>query len=71
MNFYTKTFGWKFDKWEGDSFDYWFVTAGQAPELGIDGGMGLKATSYAGLIMRSILKISTNQLKMLQKTVAR
>ncbi|MGV8905794.1 MAG: VOC family protein [Acetobacterium sp.] len=49
IDFYTKTFGWKFDKWEGGGFDYWLITTGQASELGIDGGMGLKATSYAGV----------------------
>lgn len=49
INFYTKTFGWKFDKWEGGSFDYWLITTGKAPELGMDGGMGIKANDYPGV----------------------
>jgi uncharacterized protein len=38
IDFYTKIFGWKFTKWEGP-FDYWLISTGKAPEIGIDGGL--------------------------------
>jgi predicted enzyme related to lactoylglutathione lyase len=38
IDFYTKVFGWKIDKW-GGPMDYWLVTTGQAPEPGIDGAL--------------------------------
>jgi predicted enzyme related to lactoylglutathione lyase len=37
--FYADAFGWKVDKWGGPT-DYWLVTTGEAPEVGIDGGIG-------------------------------
>jgi predicted enzyme related to lactoylglutathione lyase len=43
--FYTEVFGWKAQKWEGPA-DYWLlttgeaVTAGEAGEPGINGGIG-------------------------------
>ena len=38
VQFYTKVFGWKVEKWQGP-MDYWLVTTGQAPEPGIDGAL--------------------------------
>ena len=38
MEFYSKVFGWKFQKWEGP-MDYWLITTGDAPEPGINGGL--------------------------------
>ncbi|MDD1775422.1 MAG: VOC family protein [Methanobacterium sp.] len=38
IEFYTKVFGWKIQKWEGE-FDYWLVTAGEEDEPGIDGAI--------------------------------
>jgi uncharacterized protein len=38
VQFYTKVFGWKVEKWPGP-MDYWLVTTGQAPEPGIDGAL--------------------------------
>jgi len=36
--FYTDTFGWKFQKWDGPS-EYWMVTTGPDAQPGINGGM--------------------------------
>ncbi len=36
--FYSKVFGWKFEKWDG-SMEYWMITTGDKKETGIDGGM--------------------------------
>ncbi len=36
--FYTKVFGWTIGKWEGPT-TYWLVKTGEAPEMGIDGGI--------------------------------
>ncbi len=35
-SFYSKTFGWKIDKYAGPE-DYWLVTAGEEKEIGING----------------------------------
>jgi predicted enzyme related to lactoylglutathione lyase len=37
--FYAEVFGWKTTKWGGPT-DYWLVTTGEEPEVGIDGGIG-------------------------------
>lgn len=39
--FYADAFGWKVEKWGGPT-DYWLVTTGEAGEVGIDGGIGLR-----------------------------
>jgi predicted enzyme related to lactoylglutathione lyase len=36
--FYTDTFGWKFQKWDGPS-EYWMVNTGPDSQPGINGGM--------------------------------
>ncbi len=36
--FYKKTFGWTFHKWNGP-MDYWLITTGPKGEPGINGGM--------------------------------
>ena len=38
VDFYTKAFGWQFQKWAGPT-DYWLVTTGPASEPGINGGL--------------------------------
>jgi predicted enzyme related to lactoylglutathione lyase len=38
IDFYTKVFGWKFNKWEGP-MDYWLISTGNPSEPGIDGGL--------------------------------
>ena len=45
--FYEKTFGWTFQKWEGP-MDYWLVMTGPEDEPGIDGGMSRKSDSQFG-----------------------
>jgi Predicted enzyme related to lactoylglutathione lyase len=39
--FYSKVFGWKFEKWQGP-FDYWLVKTGEDSEPGINGGLNRK-----------------------------
>ena len=36
IDFYSKVFGWKFEKW--GPIDYWIIKTGEGP--GIDGGLG-------------------------------
>jgi predicted enzyme related to lactoylglutathione lyase len=36
MAFYTRAFGWSFEKWDGP-MEYWMVRTGEGP--GIDGGL--------------------------------
>jgi predicted enzyme related to lactoylglutathione lyase len=38
IQFYQKTFGWEFQKWEGP-MDYWMVTTGPEDQPGINGGL--------------------------------
>jgi hypothetical protein len=40
MEFYSKVFGWRFEKWDGP-VDYWLCTTGSEGS-GIDGGFALK-----------------------------
>ncbi len=35
--FYSNTFGWRFDKWDGP-MEYWLITTGPDSEPGINGG---------------------------------
>jgi len=37
--FYETVFGWQFTKYEGQ-MEYWLIKTGEAPEPGIDGGLG-------------------------------
>jgi predicted enzyme related to lactoylglutathione lyase len=41
VDFYSKLFGWKFDKYPGGPTDYWLITTGESgPEnTGINGGL--------------------------------
>ncbi len=38
IQFCTKVFGWKFDKWNGP-MEYWLITTGDPSQPGIDGGL--------------------------------
>ena len=38
VDFYTKVFNWKVNKWEGP-MDYWLVSTGKSEEPGIDGAI--------------------------------
>ena len=38
IDFYSKLFGWKFQKWEGP-VEYWLIETGDPAEPGIDGGL--------------------------------
>jgi predicted enzyme related to lactoylglutathione lyase len=41
IEFYKKTFGWEFQKWEGP-MEYWIIKTGDSSEPGIDGGLAKK-----------------------------
>ena len=43
MEFYSKVFDWKFQKWEGP-MEYWLTSTGKEGEPGIDGAITLKET---------------------------
>ncbi len=47
IDFYTRTFGWKFDKWAGPQ-DYWLITTGPGDRRGIDGGLVPRRGSIEG-----------------------
>jgi predicted enzyme related to lactoylglutathione lyase len=49
IDFYKKTFGWKFEKWDGP-FDYWLIEAGKDDEPGIGGGLSQSEGSVASII---------------------
>ena len=36
--FYTKVFGWSFEKWEGP-MEYWLIKTGEDTQPGINGGL--------------------------------
>jgi predicted enzyme related to lactoylglutathione lyase len=38
IEFYQKSFGWEFQKWEGP-MEYWLVMTGPTDQPGIDGGL--------------------------------
>ena len=38
VKFYTNSFNWQIQKWEGPA-DYWLIKTGEESERGIDGGM--------------------------------
>jgi len=38
-DFYKKTFGWQFQKWEGGDEPYWLIMTGDREKPGIDGGL--------------------------------
>ena len=47
IDFYTKVFGWKITKWEGE-FDYWLVETGEEDEPGINGA--IKPKEFGNMI---------------------
>lgn len=49
IDFYKKTFGWKFEKWDGP-FDYWLIDAGEDNEPGIGGGLSKSEGTVASII---------------------
>lgn len=45
VEFYSKVFDWKTQKWEGAE-DYWVVTTGNGNQPGIDGGLMKRTAQY-------------------------
>jgi uncharacterized protein len=41
-DFYSKVFGWEFQKWQGP-MDYWMIKTGEESEPGINGGLSEEA----------------------------
>lgn len=48
IDFYSKVFGWKIEKWEGPT-DYWLITTGPEGEPGIDGGLAKRSDPSIGV----------------------
>jgi predicted enzyme related to lactoylglutathione lyase len=40
VDFYSKVLGWKFQKWDNPTMDYWLITTGDEKLPGINGGLG-------------------------------
>lgn len=45
--FYTKVFGWQFQKWQGPT-DYWLISTGPDTQPGINGGLLRRQQPGAG-----------------------
>ena len=48
IQFYEKTFGWRFDKWDGP-IEYWLISTGSEDQPGIDGGLARRTDSAVGI----------------------
>lgn len=48
IQFYEKTFGWRFDKWDGP-IEYWLISTGSEDQPGIDGGLARRTDSVVGI----------------------
>ena len=56
IKFYQDVFGWKIDQWEAPGappMDYWLITTGQAPDMGIDGALTPRS-SYPQPVVNTI-----------------
>jgi predicted enzyme related to lactoylglutathione lyase len=40
VDFCSRVFGWKFQKWDNPGMDYWLITTGEDRVPGINGGLG-------------------------------
>ncbi len=47
IKFYSKIFGWEFNKWDGP-MPYWLIKTGNDEERGIDGGMVMRQGKIDG-----------------------
>jgi uncharacterized protein len=47
VDFYTKVFGWQFQKWQGPT-DYWLISTGPDAQPGINGGLLRRQQPGAG-----------------------
>ena len=63
VDFYTRVFDWKFQKWAGPQ-DYWLVTTGAGQEPGINGGLLKRQHPGMGTV-------NTVQVTSLDQTVAK
>ena len=48
QKFYSKVFGWQFDKWDGP-IEYWMVKTGENSQPGINGGMARRMPGQIGM----------------------
>ena len=62
IQFYTKVFGWKIEKWKGPQ-DYWLITTGPDKQPGINGAImrrpDPKATTINSIDVPSVDDFST------------
>ena len=77
VNFYSKTFGWQINKWDGPK-EYWEIKTGESNEPGIDGGLSRRerigewTTPFINIpsIDQYIDKIESNGGKIIQPKTA-
>ncbi len=55
IGFYTKAFGWSFQKFEGPS-DYWLIKTGKDDEPGIGGGLARR--QHDGHVQVSVIGVA-------------
>jgi predicted enzyme related to lactoylglutathione lyase len=56
VEFYSKVFGWKMQKWEGPT-EYWLISTGDAAQPGINGG--LLRRPYPGAVTCNTLDVAS------------
>ena len=64
IDFYSRTFGWKIEKWDGPT-EYWLVSTGDAQEPGIDGAIFPR---QGGMVWNNVIGVE-NLDEALQKLV--
>lgn len=69
VKFYTNTFNWQIQKWEGPA-DYWLIKTGDDSERGIDGGLLKRMTAIDGeAVIAYVCTIGVQSLEESLKTV--
>ena len=69
IEFYTKTFAWKFDKW-GSPQDYWLVTTGPDDQPGINGGLVRRQGAIDGIAVTAyVCTIEVDSIDTVEKAV--
>ena len=50
QRFFQTVFGWKFEKWDDESMEYWMATTGSDTEPGINGGLSRRKPGVVGFL---------------------
>jgi predicted enzyme related to lactoylglutathione lyase len=59
--FYREIFGWKFQKFEGGSIEYWLITTGPDDQPGINGGITRPREGQSPGTLNTIAVVSLDQ----------